>query len=105
LNIDRREQATPDDLEQTVGKVLEDWGSHFHNLWNRSDNEQRACLIALLKQNHADPQQLAQTTGLNETITRRTLQRLHQRDLVLREQDGTYSIAVPMFRRWLELNT
>jgi uncharacterized protein len=104
LNVDRREQAAPGDVEQAVEKVLQEWGSYFHNLWSRSDDEQRACLIFLLKENCADAQQLAQNMGLNETITRLTLQRLHQRDLVLREQDGTYSIAVPMFRRWLERN-
>jgi uncharacterized protein len=104
LNVDRRERAGPGDIEQVIEKVLEGWGSHFHNLWNRSDHEQRACLIVLLKQNHADAQWLAQKTGLSETIIRSTLQRLLQRDLVLRKQDGAYCIAVPMFRRWLERN-
>lgn len=104
LNVDRREQATIDDVGQVVEKVLDDWGSHFANLWNRTDDEQRACLEALLVKQCVDKQWLAQHTNLDEKTIRRVLQKLVRRDLVLRDKDELYSIAVPMFRRWLERN-
>lgn len=105
LNVDRREQATPVDVKQTIEKVLEEWGSHFANLWNRTDDEQCACLKALLVEQRADTQWLAQRTSLDERTVRLTLQKLIRRDLVLRAQDETYRIAVPMFQQWLEHNT
>lgn len=104
LNRERREQATRGDVEQSIERVLEEWGSHFHNLWKRSDEEQRSCLIALLKGNGTNSRQLALNADLNETITRQTLQRLLQRDLIIQGQDGTNELAVPMFRLWLENN-
>jgi hypothetical protein len=104
LNRDRREQATRDDVEQSIERVLEEWGSHFHNLWIRSDEEQRSCLIALLKEPHTNSRQLALNTESNETIIRHALQRLLQRDLIIQKQDGTYELVVPMFRHWLENN-
>lgn len=83
---------------------MEDWNGHFTNLWNRTDDQQRACLEALLHEQCADQQALAQRTGLDEKTLRRALQKLVRRDLIVRNQDGTYSIAVPMFRQWLEQN-
>lgn len=104
LNVDKREQAEPGDVDQAVERVLEDWESHFANLWKRSDDNQRACLEALLVELHADMQWLVQHTGLDERTIRHTLQKLVRRDLVLRSQSETYCHAVPMFRRWLEHN-
>jgi uncharacterized protein len=104
LNRDRREQATRNDVKQSIVRVLEEWESHFHNLWIRSDEEQRSCLIALLKGNRTNSRQLALNTELNETNIHQTLQKLLQRDLVIQRQDGTYELAVPMFRYWMENN-
>jgi hypothetical protein len=46
--------------------------------------------------------QLAIRTGLGEKTVRHAVQRLLRRDLILREQDETYRIAVPIFRKWAE---
>lgn len=104
LNVQRREQATLDDVTTSAERVLEDWGGHFAHLWNRTDKEQRACLEALLTLQCANQVQLAEQAQLESKTVRRTMQQLQRRDLVARGQDETYTIAVPMFRRWLEHN-
>ncbi len=65
---------------------------------------QRACLEALLVEPRAGQQQLALRTGLDDKMVRRAVQTLLRRDLILREQDETYRIAVPIFRQWVEQN-
>lgn len=104
LNVQRREQATLEDVTAAGERVLEDWGGHFAHLWNRTDKEQRACLEALLSLQRASMEQLATQAELDVKAARRTLQQLLRRDLVVRDQDEVYGIAVPMFRRWLEHN-
>lgn len=37
-------------------------------------------------------------------MVRRAVQSLLRRDLIRQEEDGSYQIAVPMFRRWMEEN-
>ncbi len=102
LNVERREQATPSDVTRAGEKVLSDWAGHFTHLWRSSDEPQQTCLEALLAVPQADLQWLAQHTGLDEKVARRTMQHLLNRDLVAYASDETYSLAVPLFRRWLE---
>ena len=104
LNVERREQATHEDVARAVEKTLEGWKGHFANLWNRTDEAQRACLEALLAEPRANRQQLALRTGLDEKTVRGTVQTLLRRDLILRDQDEAYRIAVPIFRLWVEQN-
>ncbi len=104
LNVQRQETATLEDVSQATDRVLEEWHSHFAHLWQRTSPEQRACLYVLLARTRVDEEQLATLSRLNEKIARRALLHLHRRDLILRNVDGTYSIAVPMFQRWLERN-
>ena len=104
LNVERREQATREDVSTAVVKALEGWKGHFANLWNRTDAAQRACLEALLTVQFAGQLQLTQHTGLDEKTVRHALQTLLRRDLILRDQQSTYRIAVPMFRQWMEQN-
>ena len=79
------------------------WKGHFNNLWNRTDDMQRACLEALLVEPRADQQHLTLHTGLEKTV-RRAVQMMLRHELILREQDETYRIAVPIFRKWVERN-
>ena len=104
LNVQRQEQATLSDVTRAVERVLEDWAGHFAHLWNRTDKEQRACLEALLPLQQASLEQLQAQTQLENKIVRRTMQQLLRRDLVTREVEDSYSIAVPMFRGWLDHN-
>ncbi|MEO9029196.1 MAG: hypothetical protein ABI413_10295, partial [Ktedonobacteraceae bacterium] len=102
LNVERRELATLDDVTQAGARVLSDWASHFTHLWNRTDEQQRACLEALLAQPHPDIVWLAEHTSLDVKVVRRTMQHLLRRDLVVSASGETYGLAVPLFRRWLE---
>src|SRR5579863_9320488 len=104
LNVERREQSTCGDVPGAVEKTLEAWEGHFINLWNRTDDTQRGCLRALLAEQHASQPQLALRTGLDEKTVRTAMQTLLRRDLILRDQDETYRIAVPIFRQWMERN-
>ena len=103
LNTEKREQAEVRDVQRAVDRVLEAWNGYFHDLWLRTDDEQRACLFALLELKSAGLQQLQRQSGLDERSVRRTLQTLLKRDLVLRcEEDDTYCIATPIFSAWVE---
>ncbi len=104
LNVERREQATHEDVPKAVEKALEGWGGHFANLWNRTDETQRACLEALLAEKCLNQQGLIESTGRDGKMVRRAVQSLLRRDLIRQEEDGSYQIAVPMFRRWMEEN-
>lgn len=104
LNVQRQETATLDDVRHATDRVLEEWNSHFAHLWQRTNLEQRACLKILLTHAQASEEQIATLAWLDERIARRALLQLLRRDLVLRNSDGSYSIAVPMFQNWLERN-
>lgn len=97
-------RSTCEDVPEAVEKTLEGWGGHFANLWNRTDDAQRPCLQALLAERRASQPQLALRTGLAEKTVRTAMQTLLRRDLILRDQDETYRIAVPIFRQWMERN-
>ncbi|HEX7735988.1 MAG TPA: hypothetical protein VF458_14075 [Ktedonobacteraceae bacterium] len=105
LNVQKQETATLDDVRHATDRVLEEWISHFAHLWQRTNLEQRACLKILLTHAQAGEEQIATLAWLDEKIARRSLLQLLRRDLVLRNPDSTYSIAVPMFQNWLERNT
>jgi hypothetical protein len=105
LNVQRQEVATLEDVRQARDRVLDEWNSHFAHLWQRTDEEQRACLRVLLTHARISGEQLAPRAELDEKVARRALLQLLRRDLILRNADKTYSIAVPMFQRWLEHNT
>ncbi|HYU72718.1 MAG TPA: hypothetical protein VEL31_08550 [Ktedonobacteraceae bacterium] len=105
LNADQKERAEIQDVEIAVNQVLEAWwDTYFRDLWYRTDEEQRACLVALRALERVELPQIMQQSGLDERAVRRTLQTLLRRDLVLRNGD-TYSIAAPIFSQWVERST
>ena len=71
-------------------------------LWNRIHEEQRVCLATLRTLETASMQQIDQQTKLNDLAVHRSIQMLLRRDLVLRNEDDTYSIAAPIFVEWVE---
>ena len=91
-------------MQDAIDQVLEAWNGYFSDLWIRTDDNQRACLAALLALEHADIQHIQQHSGLNEKLVRHSLQTLLKRDLVLLNKDNTYQIATPIFRKWVEHN-
>lgn len=104
LNADNRERAELQDVAVAVKQVLENWwDTYFRDLWERSDQNQQTCLIALRHGSESDPLQIARQSGLDEKMVRRTMQTLLKRDLILQEKDG-YRIAAPIFCEWVERN-
>ncbi len=105
LNAESRGRAELEDVAVAVNQVLENWwDTYFRDLWERSDQNQRACLIALWSGSENDSLQIALQSGLDEKTTRSTMQILLKRDLVLGEK-SRYRIATPIFCEWVERNS
>jgi hypothetical protein len=103
LNAERRERAEDEDVKKAIEQVLEEWRPYFYDLWRRTDEQQRACLVALRILGKADVSQLVDN-GMEERTVRQVLQTLVKRDLVKRDQENMYSIAAPIFDAWVEIN-
>ncbi|MBV9713500.1 MAG: AAA family ATPase [Ktedonobacteraceae bacterium] len=104
LNATQREQATCRDVEIAQDEVFKKWGdNYFKDLWERTDAEQRLCLFAIQSLQKATSTQIQQQSGLDEATTRRTLQRLLKRDILLCN-DETYRLAAPIFSEWISHN-
>jgi hypothetical protein len=103
LNAEQRERAEVDDVKRAVEQILETWSNYFRDLWNRTDEQQRACLVALRTLDKADVSQLVDN-GMEERTVRQVLQTLVKRDLVRRDEEGMYGIAAPIFDAWVEIN-
>lgn len=105
LNADLHDRAGMADVSSAVNSVLESWGdTYFRDLWERTDSDQRACLHALAKLGLANVAQLGELCGMDEQPIYIALQVLCKRDLVRANQD-TYHIAVPIFHAWLQRNS
>ena len=91
------------DIEHATKQVLSRFGFYFQELWNRTDEAQRACLHAL-DMKAGDATTVQQQSYLDISAVRRALETLHQRDLI-NVQDGMYNVAVPLFSQWLNRST
>jgi hypothetical protein len=108
LNVEKRERVEPADMARAVKQVVESWDGYFDDLWKRCDEPQRACLLALDEQEGEEGMTLnaiQQRCQLDEKCVRRTLRTLVSRDLVVDNEDGTYRIAAPIFRRWVKYSS
>ena len=104
LNADNRERAEIEDVAVTMNQVLENWwDTYFRDLWERSDQDQRACLVTLRNIGEGDASQIEQQSGLDEKTVRRAMQTLLKRDLAL-QKESKYRIAAPIFCEWVERN-
>ena len=104
LNSQKRERANILDVQDAIDQVLEAWNGYFNDLWIRTDDNQRACLAALLALDHADIQHIQQHSDLNEKLVRHTCKLSLSVTLRL-NKDNTYQIATPIFRKWVEHNS
>ncbi len=105
LNADNRNRAMFQDVTLAVDDVLENWwDTYFRDLWERTDQEQRRCLIAVRQLVVGDLQNIVQQSALNERTVRSSLQMLLKRDLVLLK-NGSYCIAAPIFSEWVHRNS
>ena len=103
LNADRRDRAVVADVKAAVEKVLESWGeTYFRDLWERTDQEQRACLRALKTLGKTTAHQIQKQCELEAGKIQPVLQALCKRDLVCVEQER-YQLALPIFHAWLEM--
>ena len=105
LNAENRDRAEGVDVRVAMNQVLENWwDTYFRDMWERTDQEQRACLIAVRSLGIGDPQKIVQLSGLDERAVRSSLQMLLKRD-VIRLEDGSYCVATPIFSEWIERNS
>lgn len=105
LNADNRNQAEIQDVAIAMSRVLKSWGStYFQDLWERTNDDQRVCLIALKNLGEGTSSDIEQQTGLEGRTVRRTLEILLDRDLILLNND-VYRIAAPIFYAWIERNS
>jgi uncharacterized protein len=103
LNVEKQEQAQIADVEAAVQQVLDAWwDTYFRDLWNRTNEEQRACLATLLTSGKTNLARIVKQSALDEGQIKRSLQKLRQRDLVLQYENDVYDIASPIFRAWVE---
>jgi len=108
LNVEKRERVEVDDVTRAVKQVIESWDGYFDDLWKRCDEAQRACLLALDAQEREGGMTLKdiqRRSQLDEKGIRQVLRTLVSRDLVIDNDDGTYRIAAPIFRRWVKANS
>ena len=101
LNYQSREQAEMQDVAVAVEEMFDKWGEYFWDLWERTDQEQRACLLEIRSLCECDFAHIKQISGLNEQTAHRAVQRLLRRDLLITNADK-YQIAIPLFSQWLE---
>jgi uncharacterized protein len=106
LNIEKGKRVTPAHMMHAVKQVVDSWDSYFDDLWKRSDESQRTCLSILSsqKQEWASPIDIQQHSYLDEESIKKALRNLVKRDLIIRHDDETYRIAVPIFSDWMKDN-
>lgn len=107
LNMQDRQQAEIEDIDIAVDQVLESWrNGYFQDLWNRTDENGRRCLIALYELNKnklpATVDQLAARVDMNASDLHAALDHLFKRKLV-KVKRGIYQITAPIFVRAIEM--
>lgn len=103
LNTTHREQAARDDVEVAQEEIFKKWGdNYFEDLWERTDTEQRLCLLTIQASQEASMVQIQQQSGLDEATTRHALQKLLKRDILLCHNE-MYRLAAPIFSEWVRV--
>ena len=102
LNAQKRDQAELKDVTTAIDLTFTNWSNYFRDLWIRTNEHQRACLIALRTLNTADREHIQHQASLDERTTWRTLETLLKRDLIRKNEDNTYTISTPIFSQWVE---
>jgi hypothetical protein len=102
LNADKRDRIELPDVGVAANQVLKNWGStYFRDLWERTDADQRVCILTLNRVGEGDLLGIEQQSGLDGTRVHRALEILLERDIVVGE-NGIYQIAVPLFGVWVQ---
>ncbi len=102
VNTEERTYATVSDVQKGIQQFLTDWwGNYFQDLWQRTDEVQRACLIELNEHGKVTQPWLEQKLDLQAQMISRALGTLQKRDLVHQEQEYYY-MAAPLFEEWVK---
>jgi hypothetical protein len=104
LNDVSRDHAIAEDVFDAVKEIFESWAVYFWDLWDRSDQDQRTSLLALVALQTAEFDQIAERSGLNKQKLLLSLEKLQMRDLVIRE-GSVYQPAIPLFAQWIAQNS
>ncbi len=112
LNLKKRKQAELHDVAIAVERVLEQWrAGYFQDLWNRTSQAQRACLMALQRLKEGTLQDIVQQAAFRREnganvvqSAEQTLKMLLKRDLI-KQEANSFRIAAPIFSTWLERNS
>ena len=107
LEIDREARILPADLDTILtDDFLLRETQYFDGVWNSQIADfpdQQAILFALAAANTAQStMELAAKTNLSVEVVNDALHALARRD-ILAEEDGKWSLLMPLFRRWLLL--
>jgi hypothetical protein len=103
LNAENRSKSGLHDVDVAVQRVFTKWENYFQDLWMRTGEEQKKCLIALEALEEGTLPKIERETRLDRRTMRRTLATLVDRDLVSTSGDS-YKIATPIFSKWIALN-
>jgi hypothetical protein len=102
--VESRAEATADDVEEALTRVLRSEHNHFAQLWDDAPHAQRLLLLALA----AEPTRSVYSSDyhsrheLPATPTLQTaLAALSRKELVGRAGDGEYRVIEPFFAEWL----
>lgn len=101
LNVEKRQWVETQDVSRAAKRVLKNWSMYFRDLWERTDTDGRACLIALKDLGEGDLLNIEERCSQEERTMRRALENLLERDLIVLE-NGNYRISVPLFYQWVE---
>lgn len=102
LNTEIRYPAEVKDVDIAVKQVLAEWSdTYFRDLWERTDQNQRICLLALTRLIQGDLPAIQQQSHLDKETIRSALQALYKRDLI-RQENSCYHLAAPIFAEWME---
>jgi uncharacterized protein len=103
--VERRAEASADDVEEALARVLRSEHNHFAQLWDDAPHAQRLLLLALA----AEPTRSVYSSDYHarhELPAAPTLQTalagLSRKELVGRAGDGEYRVIEPFFAEWLE---
>ena len=102
LNDVSQEQARKQDIAQSIEEIFENRKDYFWNQWQRSSDGQKQCLLAIHALGKASGVQIAQQSQLNTQSVYEALDQLRERDVVLKDQQQMYQLAVPIFAQWID---
>lgn len=81
LNLDSRSQVEVQDVANAITYVLENWwDTYFRDLWARTNQQQRTCLVHLSQWGASNASILAQHSSLDEQTVHQSLQVLLKRN-------------------------